>query len=140
VTDCLELASLGCPRTTANPSSTKVPKLASFQVWNTRAWMLQEVLLSNRLLISNDYCLSFYWNGSAICEDRGYLDGTDALYGEVWGSGLTWEPTSGSPITRAFRAESFSAEKYANLAHLYYSRNISNQSDALNAVSGFLEH
>jgi hypothetical protein len=110
------------------------------QIWNTRAWTLQEALLSSRLLVFNQNYLSFYCCGDARREDFTHAHETSIMRGEKWKSLTDWEPNLGSPFTNAFRTGSFAMRDYCELVTLYSSRSLSNATDALNAVIGLLQH
>jgi hypothetical protein len=111
----------------------------STKIWNTRAWTLQEALLSGRLLVFNEAYVSFYCGGGGKREDLSHLDEDSILCGEPWRPYSTWEPNSGSAFSTDFRTGPFDMHNYCNLVNLYSSRKMSNPMDALNAVSGLLE-
>jgi hypothetical protein len=108
--------------------------------WNTRAWTLQEALLSPRLLLFNEHYVSFYCNGGAMREDLSHFTESLAAPGFAWDSISVKEPHSGSPFTCNFRLGGFTLGKYGDLANLYCSRDLSYPMDALNALSGLLSH
>lgn len=100
-------------------------------VWNTRAWTLQEILLSKRLLIFNSHGLSFYCRSCVRREDVQHI-GSDKI------QHTSWQGVPGSVITNDYYRSQFTMRRYCQLVNLYGSRDLSDPMDALNAVLGIL--
>ncbi|KAK0708658.1 heterokaryon incompatibility protein-domain-containing protein [Lasiosphaeris hirsuta] len=117
---------------------------STYSKWDTRAWTLQEKLLSKRLLIFNGGRVSFHCRGGVLREDMPAshagngppqiswlsLPGSGAA-ASTFGIQRQWD---GTPAI--LRAASFA--EYAALVGQYSGREMSDSRDALNAASGLL--
>jgi hypothetical protein len=85
-------------------------------VWNKRAWTLQEVLLSKRLLVFNKTHISCYCCTSAMREDISHSDySVDQLR-------YQWNKHEGIVFTNLFAYPEFDITRYTNLINLYTPR------------------
>jgi hypothetical protein len=111
--------------------------------WDTRAWTLQEKLLSKRILIFNGGYVSYHCQHGVLREDMpGYHAGSGPPQ-ILWVSSLpddsgvskikrTWD---GVPVL--LRSPFFT--EYANLLVQYTGRDMTDSRDSLNAVMGLLK-
>ena len=114
----------------------------TFGKWDTRAWTLQEKLLSKRMLIFNGGYTSFHCRHGVLRED---MPGRHAGNGPSqipWVSLPDKKPESmvkynwdGTPVL--LRSPFFN--EYANLLAQYTSRDMTDSRDALNAIMGLLK-
>ncbi|CAL3972318.1 unnamed protein product [Diplocarpon coronariae] len=106
----------------------------SASVWETRGWTMQEKVLSKRLIIFTAFQVFYHCNSAAWCEDA------------------IWEPehpyfvirpgigTMSPALQRtSLPSRTFTGmRKYAHLVTGYHTRQLTHQSDALNAFTGAL--
>lgn len=117
---------------------------STFSKWDTRAWTLQEKLLSKRLLIFNGGRVSFHCRGGVLREDMPashagngppqipWLSLPDSgAAASTFGIRRQWD---GTPTV--LRAGAFT--EYAALVGQYLGREMSDSRDSLNAASGLL--
>ncbi|TDZ35493.1 hypothetical protein C8035_v009169 [Colletotrichum spinosum] len=113
----------------------------SYGIWDTRAWTLQEKLLSRRMLVFGEHYASFHCRHGILREDMPATqagngpppiphlsmppDGDEAPVGETWDKGAV-----------LLRSPFFN--DYARLMEQYSSRDRSKSDDILTAVSGLL--
>jgi hypothetical protein len=119
-----------------------VPYSKSNGKWDTRAWTLQEKLLSKRMLIFNGGYVSFHCRHGVLREDMPANHAGNGPPQIPWVSLPDEKPASlikrtwdGNPVL--LRSPVFS--EYANLLAQYTSRDMSDSRDALNAVLGLLK-
>jgi heterokaryon incompatibility protein (HET) len=110
--------------------------------WDTRAWTLQEKLLSKRMLVFNGGYVSFHCRHGVLREDMPALHAGNGPAQIPWVSLPEKTPDSlikhtwdGTPVL--LRSPFFS--EYANLLAQYTSRDMTDSRDALNAVLGLLK-
>ncbi|KAK4034348.1 heterokaryon incompatibility protein-domain-containing protein [Parachaetomium inaequale] len=102
--------------------------------WGSRAWTLQEALLSPRSLYVSDHQLYFECNGMQCCES---LNDTQSAQSPEQGGWLASRVGDGclrTPIDIASQR----LERYGSKLTLYSYRRMTVQSDGLNAFSGIL--
>jgi len=99
--------------------------------WETRGWTFQEKILSNRLLIFTSDQVFFHCNIATWFEDT-ELENEDPS--------IEIQRTHDSEVKYFAKPRPglSKLEKYASLVHNYSLRNLTQQSDALNAFSGIL--
>lgn len=114
----------------------------SYGKWDTRAWTLQEKLLSKRLLIFNKGYVSFHCRHGILREDMPAGHSGNGPAEIPWLSLSDSNKTSlikrawdGTPAL--LRSAFFS--EYAKLLNQYTSRDMTDSNDALNAVLGLLK-
>jgi hypothetical protein len=110
--------------------------------WDTRAWTLQEKLLSKRMLVFDSNHVSFHCRHGVLRED---MPAEHAGNGPPPMARLSKPPNSGEPrVTESWdgkpvllRSPFF--EAYAKLLEQYTSRDRSKSNDILNAILGLLK-
>ena len=124
-----------------------VPEDLDESIWESRAWTLQEKLLSRRLLVFQDghmvwHCRKAAAHEDMIPEDKGIDSGPLpwlTLRKQVLGTdgkndgSITVFPDG---TTRIMRSETFS--QYAHIIEQYTSRELSNDEDILDGLGGML--
>ncbi|PMD42787.1 HET-domain-containing protein [Hyaloscypha variabilis F] len=103
-------------------------------VWDSRGWTMQEKVLSKHLLIFTEYQIFYHCNSATWCEDA------------IWESQDPYiqlspgiDISSPDNASRALPHHSFTGlRKYSHFVTDYRSRQLSYQSDALNAFMGAL--
>jgi hypothetical protein len=117
---------------------------ATYGRWDTRAWTLQEKLLSKRMLIFNGSHVSFHCRHSVLREDMPVCHAGNGLPQIPWvslpenngASAPVIRPAwDGAPVT--LRSGFFSA--YAALLGQYTSREMADSRDSLSTILGLLK-
>ncbi|KAF4637187.1 hypothetical protein G7Y89_g893 [Cudoniella acicularis] len=106
----------------------------SESVWESRGWTMQEKVLSKRLILFAEYQLFYHCNSATWCEDASW-ESQDPYFHLQPGWGAM------SPGLREIGLPHHSLsgfEKYTYLVKGYITRQLSYQSDALNAFAGAL--
>jgi len=125
----------------------EVPEDLEESIWETRAWTLQEKLLSRRLLVFQDghmvwHCRKATAHEDMVPEDKG-IDYEPLSWPTFRKQVLGPEGKADGSITvfpdgttRIMRSETFS--QYASIIEQYTAREMSNDEDILDALGGML--
>lgn len=110
--------------------------------WGSRAWTLQEALLSPRSIYMGDQQVYFECNAMQCCES---LDESKSWMHQVYRDPKDYHATytdaaAGSGVLRSPGLNEGRLEAYAVLVWLYCRRFMSHQSDGLNAFSGITQY
>ncbi|KAK3994803.1 heterokaryon incompatibility protein-domain-containing protein [Cladorrhinum sp. PSN332] len=112
--------------------------------WSTRAWTLQEKLLSRRILLFHHGVVDYYCSSTIMHEDMSASDAGHIPEPIGWLSlkdnnlsSSVKQQTHGGAGPKLLRAPVFG--EYAGLIEQYTPRRMTNSSDAINAVSGMLK-
>jgi hypothetical protein len=116
---------------------TSLPDFASSlekSVWDSRGWTMQEKVLSKHLLIFTEYQVFYHCNSATWCEDA-IWESQDACIQLSQGIDIS----SPDKASRALPHPSVTGlQKYSHFVKDYRSRQLSYESDALNAFMGAL--
>jgi hypothetical protein len=103
-------------------------------VWETRGWTFQEKILSKRLLIFTEYQMFYHCNLAIRCEDA-IWENPDPYF-QLQPSAERLDPEQ--YLTELPRQHLSTLDRYHNLISAYRSRQLTLESDALNAFSGVI--
>ncbi|KAH8686273.1 heterokaryon incompatibility protein-domain-containing protein [Ilyonectria robusta] len=109
----------------------------SLRPWSTRAWTLQEKLLSKRLLVFHDGMVDFYCSCGVSYEDMAADDSCISKPPPLVGLSVGRLVSLTTPGLRLLRSPVFA--QYTSLIEQYTPRKMSTTSDAINAISGMLQ-
>jgi hypothetical protein len=102
--------------------------------WESRGWTMQEKILSKRLLIFTEYQVFYHCNSATWCEDA--IWESEDPYIQLQSRLGTLSPHL---VRCALPHRSFTGvRKYSHLVTSYHDRQLSYESDALNAFTGVL--
>lgn len=106
--------------------------------WQTRAWTLQEKLLSSRCLIFSSNQIHWECLEAAYCEETAFEHLSHGTYPALTKSLLSWDIMQNPPEQQLNPYQRFHRQ-YEGLVNQYNRRDLSFESDIVNAIQGILD-